>query len=62
MTGNDAPIGEDELQAFIDERLEEPRRAAVEAHLARHPELRDRIAAERRQRAGLRAQLQGKAA
>ena len=62
MTGNDAPIGEDELQAFVDERLDGPRRAAVEAHLARYPELRERIAAERRQRDSLRAQLQGKAA
>jgi anti-sigma factor RsiW len=50
------------LQAFVDERLDGPRRDAVEAHLARHPELRERIAAERRQRASLRAQLQGKAA
>ncbi len=62
MTGEDDPIGEDELQAFVDERLDGPRRMAVEAHLARHPELRERIAAERRQRASLRAQLQGKAA
>ena len=62
MTGEDVPIGEDELQAFVDERLDGPRRDAVEAHLARHPELRERIAAERRQRASLRAQLQGKAA
>ena len=62
MTGEDVPIDEDELQAFVDERLDGPRRDAVEAHLARHPELRERIAAERRQRASLRAQLQGKAA
>ena len=62
MTGEDDPIGEDELQAFVDERLDGPRRMAVEAHLARHPERRERIAAERRQRASLRAQLQGKAA
>jgi anti-sigma factor RsiW len=62
MTGEDVPIGEDELQSFVDVRLDEPRRAAVEAYLARHPELAERIADERRQRAGLRAQLQGKAA
>jgi len=60
MTGNEAPIGEDDLQGFIDERLAEPRRAMVEAHLARHPEIRERVAAERRQRAMLRGRLQGK--
>jgi len=53
-------IGEDELQAFIDDRLDGERRAAVEAHLAAHPELRERIAAEQRQRALLRAGLQAK--
>lgn len=53
-------IGEDELQAFIDDRLDSGRRAAVEAHLAAHPELRERIAVERRQRALLRAGLQAK--
>ena len=47
MTSEDVPIGEDELQSFVDERLDEPRRAAVEAYLARHPELAERIAAER---------------
>jgi anti-sigma factor RsiW len=53
-------IGEDELQAFIDDRLDDERRAAVEAHLDAHPELRERIAAERRQRSELRAALQAK--
>ena len=62
MTGEDIPIGEDELQAFVDERLDASRRAAVETHLAQHPELKERIATERRQRASLRAQLQSKAA
>ena len=61
MSSDNVPMGEDELQAFVDERLVGPRRAAVEAHLARHPEQRERIFAERRQRAALRAQLQGKA-
>ena len=61
MSGDNVPIGEDELQAFVDERLDGPRRAAVEAHLARHPEQRERIFAERRQRAALRAELKGKA-
>lgn len=53
-------IGEDDLQAFIDERLDGDRRAAVEAHLAAHPEIRERVAAERRQRAMLRGQLEAK--
>ncbi|MFZ5784456.1 MAG: anti-sigma factor family protein [Pseudomonadota bacterium] len=62
MIGEDVPVGEDELQAYVDERLEGRRRAAVEAHLGRHPEQRDRIAAERRHRATLRGQLQAKIA
>ena len=53
-------IGEDELQAFIDDRLDGERRAAVEAHLAANPALAPRIAAERRQREELRAALQAK--
>lgn len=60
MNANDFPIGEDELQAFVDDRLEGERRAAVEAHLANHPELAGRIAAERRQRAILRSRLDAK--
>jgi anti-sigma factor RsiW len=62
MIGEEVPVGEDELQAYIDDRLDGPRRTAVEAHLARHPEQRDRITAERRHRAALRGQLQAKAA
>ncbi|WP_421993978.1 anti-sigma factor family protein [Reyranella sp.] len=61
MIGDDHPIGEDELQAYVDDRLEAGRRAAVEAHLALHPEVRERILADRRHRAALRAQLQAKA-
>lgn len=53
-------IGEDDLQAFTDDRLDASRRAAVEAHLALHPEIRERVAAERRQRAMLRGQLEAK--
>jgi anti-sigma factor RsiW len=61
MSSDNVPPGEDELQAYVDERLDGPRRAAVEAHLARTPELRDRVQAERRNRASLRSQLQDKA-
>ena len=60
MTGDDVPIGEDELQAYVDDRLPGPRRAAVEAFLARHPEQREAIAVERRHRAALRAALEDK--
>lgn len=60
MTGRAFPIGEDELQAFVDERLDGERRAAVEAHLASHPELAERVALERRQRAMLRRRLDAK--
>ncbi|TAJ94786.1 MAG: anti-sigma factor [Reyranella sp.] len=65
MTGpntpmSEYPIGEDELQAFIDERLDGERRAAVEAHLAARPDVAERIALERRQRAILRGRLDAK--
>ena len=65
MTGPDTPrrnfpIGEDELQAFVDERLDGDGHAAVEALLAAHPDLAERIGAERRQRAILRARLEAK--
>jgi len=57
---NDVPIVEDELQAYVDGRLPEGRRAAVEAHLAQNQEVRERIALEIRQRTSLRGQLEGK--
>lgn len=60
MTGTEFPIGEDDLQAFVDDRLDGARRTAVEAHLAAHPELAERIAAERRHRTLLRSQLDAK--
>lgn len=61
MSSDTVPVTEDELQAFVDDRLDVPRRAAVEAFLARHPDERERILAERRHRTALRAQLQAKA-
>jgi anti-sigma factor RsiW len=57
---NDAPIVEDELQAYVDGRLPEARRVAVEAHLAQHPDVRERVTLEMRQRASLRGQLEGR--
>lgn len=38
------PITEDDLQAFVDERLEATRRTEVEAYLACHPDLGRRVA------------------
>jgi anti-sigma factor RsiW len=62
MIGDDVPVGEDELQAHVDDRLPATRRAVVEAFLARHPEQRDAVQAQRRHRADLRAQLESKLA
>jgi anti-sigma factor RsiW len=53
-------IVEDDLQAFVDGRLDGARRAEVEAYLAAHPEIGDRVTAERHQRAMLRGQLEAK--
>ena len=54
MTG---PIGEDDLQAYIDGRLADAPRERVEAYLAEHPEIEEQIARDRTHRDGLRAQL-----
>lgn len=62
MSEQPLPIGEDDLQAFIDDRLPEARRALVEAYLAEHPEVRERVELDRRHRDALRAQLAGKVA
>jgi anti-sigma factor RsiW len=45
---SELPIGEADLQAYVDGRLEPERRAAVEAWLAARPEDAERIAAYRR--------------
>ena len=55
------PVGDDELQAYVDGRLPAERLAAVEAHLAAHPELREQTMADRRTRTLLRGQLEAKA-
>lgn len=62
MTGIESPIGEDDLQAFIDDRLAGPRRASVQAYIDAHPAVADRVAAQRRQRALLRERLAAVAA
>ena len=54
------PIGEDDLQAWIDERLPPPRRAEVEAWLATNPEAAERVRDMAGQRLMLRSALQAK--
>jgi len=52
---SEAPISEADLQAFIDGRLAEARRAEVDAVLATQPELTDQVASYRAHNAALRA-------
>ena len=54
---NERPITEDDLQAYVDERLEPPRQRSVEAYLAGNAEMQARIAALVAQRNALRAAL-----
>jgi len=54
------PIGEDDLQAWIDERLTPARRAEVEAWLTANPETAARMRATAEQRLVLRGTLQAK--
>jgi anti-sigma factor RsiW len=60
MTGSDAAIMEEDLQAYVDGRVSGTRLADIEAYLAQHPEVRERVALEQRQRAALRGQLESK--
>ncbi len=55
------PIGEDDLQAFLDGRLSPARMPALRAYLAEHPEVAGRLDIERQQRALLRERLSFKA-
>ncbi|QFU17364.1 anti-sigma factor family protein [Microvirga thermotolerans] len=55
------PIGEDDLQAYVDGSLSSERRAAVESYLAGHGEAQARIADYIRQRDALRRRLSAKA-
>ncbi|HTH98115.1 MAG TPA: anti-sigma factor [Stellaceae bacterium] len=57
MTTPIMPIGEDDLQAHVDGRLDPVRLAAVESYLADHPEVAARVELERKQREMLRTQL-----
>ena len=55
------PIGEDDLQAYVDDRLPTARREAVDAYLALHPAAAAQVATEAEQRRLLRARLAFKA-
>lgn len=58
MTG---PIGEDDIQAAVDGRVEAPRCPVVQDYLAKNPEAAARVAALKEQREMLRARLASKA-
>jgi anti-sigma factor RsiW len=55
------PIEEDDLQAWVDGRLPPEKTEAVAAHLAAHPELRERFSQYARQKDELRAAFAGPA-
>ena len=58
MTASDPrPVGEDDLHALIDGRLDPPRRAIVETWLASHPDVAERVRADRLLRDRLRERL-----
>jgi anti-sigma factor RsiW len=61
VTG-ERPIGEDDLQAYVDGRLGSSRREAVRAYLDDHPALADQVKQEVDLREALRARLAFKAA
>lgn len=54
-----APIGEDDLQAFIDGRLDGARRAEVEAYLPARPDIAAQVGEDIRLREEMRQQLSG---
>ena len=53
----DRPVTDDDLNGFVDQRLDAERQAAVAAYLSANPEVARRIAAHRKQRDLLRAAL-----
>jgi anti-sigma factor RsiW len=60
VTG-DGPIGEDDLQAFVDGRLAPARLETVKAFLVSHPAFASQVEREIEQREALRARLESKA-
>jgi len=49
------PVGEDDLMAYVDDRLSPERAVAVRAYLAMHPEEAERLSQYVEQRKALRA-------
>ena len=62
MTGEPRPVGEDDLSAYVDDRLGPDRRDAVAACLAGSPDLQSQLALDRDARDALRHRLRAKAA
>jgi anti-sigma factor RsiW len=62
MIERDNPIGEDDLHAYVDRRLQPERIEAVEAYLNSNTEIASQVSAWRAQRETLRDQLASKAA
>lgn len=62
MTEFEAPPSEAELHGYVDGQLGLERRAAVERHLAEHPDAARRVASDISQRSALRAAFAGYAA
>ena len=56
------PVSEDELHAYVDDRLDTARRREVEHYLHTQPGLAQRMAAFRAQRAALRSAFAARAA
>lgn len=62
MSFEPSPIGEDDLQAYVDDRLSPLRRADMDAFFAQHPDLAKRVADEIEHRRLLRERLGSKLA
>jgi anti-sigma factor RsiW len=57
VTEDRQPFGEDDLMAYVDERLPEGRRAAVERFVDENPTVRAQVSADRAARESLRQRL-----
>ena len=57
MTDTGRPVSQEDLHAYVDERLEPARRLEVEGYLEGHPEIAETIAADIEVRQGLRAAM-----
>ncbi|HZG27872.1 anti-sigma factor [Agrobacterium tumefaciens] len=60
MMNTGSPIGEDDLQAYIDGKLTPDRQALVDAYLAGHPEVSARVTQQLADREALRVRLSEK--